>query len=348
LKIAINSGSYGKLTDSFSAFRDPPKGAAITINGQLILLRLIEGLLRIPGLRVLSANTDGVLIHHPRDAMQQVYAVMKEVRDIYHLNKFDVAEVLRLRRTAINDYVMSYRDPDTGTVEIKGRGAFNDGMKAETLNKKTDKRIIKKAAIDYLMFDRPIAETIKQCRELTMFLGYETLHSAWDRIEDSEGNRLPQTTNRWYEATTGTLLYKVKEDGTRQRFAKMNRAIVTNDIPDEFPDDINFDYYISEAEAVVHAVLHPSKKAVSRSKKAEKLTDDEREEWGERQNQTDADVDWLISLDLNHYRDLYTGLVAINNYDSMKAALRSLWKSEHRMWWRCCIPNTSHTSTRHG
>ena len=66
MKIAINSGGYGKLSDRYSPFRDPPKGAAITINGQLILLRLIEGLLGIEGVRILSANTDGVLIHHPR------------------------------------------------------------------------------------------------------------------------------------------------------------------------------------------------------------------------------------------------------------------------------------------
>jgi hypothetical protein len=39
MKIAINSGGYGKLSDRYSPFRDPPKGAAITINGQLILLR---------------------------------------------------------------------------------------------------------------------------------------------------------------------------------------------------------------------------------------------------------------------------------------------------------------------
>ena len=35
----------------------------------------------------------------------------------------------------------------------------------------------------------------------------------------------------------------------------------------------------------------------------------------------------MLSLDLNYYRDLYTGLVAINNYSSMRAALKALWKS---------------------
>ena len=34
------------------------------------------------------------------------------------------------------------------------------------------------------------------------------------------------------------------------------------------------------------------------------------------------------TLDLNYYRDLYTGRVAINAYDSMRATLKALWKSE--------------------
>ena len=148
MKVAINSGGYGKLSDPFSPFRDPPKGAAITINGQLILLKLIEEMNRIGGVRVLSANTDGMLIHHPRATMEQIYAAMKRVRETYDLNKFDVSEVLRLCRVSVNEYVMLYRDPDTGEIAIKGRGAaFNDGSDTENLAKKTDKAIVKRALI---------------------------------------------------------------------------------------------------------------------------------------------------------------------------------------------------------
>ena len=38
-------------------------------------------------------------------------------------------------------------------------------------------------------------------------------------------------------------------------------------------------------------------------------------------------MDWLISLDLNYYRDLYTGRVAHSHYESMRAALKALWVS---------------------
>lgn len=60
--------------------------------------------MKIEGLRVLSANTDGILIHHPRDTMDQVDAAPRRVRAIYELNKFDVVEVLRLCRVNIHEY----------------------------------------------------------------------------------------------------------------------------------------------------------------------------------------------------------------------------------------------------
>ena len=93
---------YGKLADRFSPFLDPPKGVAVTINGQLILLKLIEELDRVEGVRILSANTDGLLIHHPRKVLDQVDQAMKRVRAIYSLNKFDVvvcAEVFAVPRS---------------------------------------------------------------------------------------------------------------------------------------------------------------------------------------------------------------------------------------------------------
>ena len=108
----------------------------------------------------------------------------------------------------------------------------------------------------------------------------------------------------------------------------MQQVVVVNDLPDEFPDDVNYDYYIEEAQRAANDILHPKQKTASRRKKADKLNDEEREEWEDRQNETEVDVEWLTSLDLNYYRDLYTGRVAINAYDSMRAALKALWKSE--------------------
>ena len=198
LKISINA-MYGKLADKYSPFRDPPKGTKVTLNGELVLLKLIEQLNLIDGVEVLSANTDGLLVRHPKDATDRVYDAMKRVRTIYGTNRFDVADVQRLCRISVGEYVMVYRD-DRGNLKLKRKGkSFNDGTETEDLDKKTDFRINKKAATDYLIFDKPIEQTIRECRDLAMFVGYESLNAGWDHIEDADGNQLEQTTNRWYE-----------------------------------------------------------------------------------------------------------------------------------------------------
>ena len=107
LKIAINA-VYGKLSDKYSAFCDPPKAATVTLNGQLILLKLIEGLLRIEGVSVLSANTDGVMIHYRRADLIRIHAIMDDLVATYEINAFDELAVIRVCRATINEYVMAY------------------------------------------------------------------------------------------------------------------------------------------------------------------------------------------------------------------------------------------------
>jgi hypothetical protein len=143
LKVAINA-VYGKFSDRYSVLLDPAKGATITLNGQFILLRLIETLLAIEGLSVLSANTDGVMVRLRRQHVGQLHAVMAEVAGIYGVT-FEEVEINRLCRISINEYVLSYLD-SAGDLKIKARGgAFNAGEDSTNLGKKTTKRIVKQA-----------------------------------------------------------------------------------------------------------------------------------------------------------------------------------------------------------
>ena len=79
LKVAINA-VYGKQSEAYSKLLDPQNGAAIGINGQLVLLRLIEALLPIEGLSVLSANTDGIMVRFPRQHEARLRATVNRDR----------------------------------------------------------------------------------------------------------------------------------------------------------------------------------------------------------------------------------------------------------------------------
>ena len=66
LKLALN-GTYGESNNKYSSFYDPQFTMAITINGQLLLARLMELLLQNPECEPIQMNTDGVTVRIPRD-----------------------------------------------------------------------------------------------------------------------------------------------------------------------------------------------------------------------------------------------------------------------------------------
>ena len=65
LKLALN-GVYGDSNSRFSVFYDPLFTMSITLNGQLLLCLLAEGLMHIEGLRLIQVNTDGLTVRVPR------------------------------------------------------------------------------------------------------------------------------------------------------------------------------------------------------------------------------------------------------------------------------------------
>ncbi len=69
LKLALN-GVYGDSNQIHSCFYDPFYTMSITINGQLLLLMLIDQLIKIPGLKMIQGNTDGVTFLCPKEYME--------------------------------------------------------------------------------------------------------------------------------------------------------------------------------------------------------------------------------------------------------------------------------------
>ncbi|XSC42720.1 hypothetical protein ACF1BQ_031270 [Bradyrhizobium sp. RDT10] len=74
LKI-VNNGAFGKLDSKWSVLFAPDLMIQVTIGGQLSLLMLIEMVERA-GFRVVSANTDGIVILCPTDKEDALAAVI--------------------------------------------------------------------------------------------------------------------------------------------------------------------------------------------------------------------------------------------------------------------------------
>lgn len=76
LKISLN-GTFGKLGEKHSILYAPDLLIATTITGQLNLLCLIADLEKLPTVRVLSANTDGIMVDYPDELRAEVLGVIQ-------------------------------------------------------------------------------------------------------------------------------------------------------------------------------------------------------------------------------------------------------------------------------
>lgn len=158
LKITLN-GSFGKLGSRFSALYAPDLLIQTTITGQLSLLMLIE-MLEDVGISVVSANTDGIVVHFPK-ALQRTYEEVCwdwELRTSYEL---EFTDYRALYSRDVNSYIAIKPDGS-----IKGKGAFAD----PTLMKNPQFVIINDAIKAYLGSGTPIESTVMSCQDVTKFL----------------------------------------------------------------------------------------------------------------------------------------------------------------------------------
>ena len=127
-----------------------------------------------------------------------------------------------------------------------------------TLGKGMQPMIIPKAINAYLADNIPVAETIKNCKDLNDFITYQKVDK---KFKVEYNNNIIQQINRYYCATGGYNLFKcqVDSDGHRLGYINMLKAsgiIICNNIEDfkEFPKNINYRYYISEANKIIYAL----------------------------------------------------------------------------------------------
>ena len=115
LKLALN-GVYGQSNSEYSPFYDPKYTMTITINGQLLILMLVDRLMMVPGIKLIQFNTDGVTVRCPR--------IHREWLDVavewwQHYTKLDLEEVTykQMHIRDVNNYIAETTD---GTIKRVG------------------------------------------------------------------------------------------------------------------------------------------------------------------------------------------------------------------------------------
>ena len=139
-KKLLANGTFGKLGSPYSSFYSPDLMLAVTITGQLHLLSLIYSLEFHPEVRVLSANTDGIMVQYPIRLREKL---LKRVAANAERTGFEYEETQykSVSMKDVNNYLAITTD---GKVKRKGLYATTSLMKNPT------NLVCSNMAVDYL------------------------------------------------------------------------------------------------------------------------------------------------------------------------------------------------------
>ena len=159
-KIVLN-GTYGISKDKMSLAYDPRQANNVCVNGQLLLIDLIDKLESIKGFELIQSNTDGLIVKIPDTdtAFNQLDDVCYEWEQRTGMGLgFDYID--EIWQKDVNNYI--FRDID-GKLERKG------GYVKELNDLDNNLPIVNKAIVDFLTAGIPIETTINTCNDLKQF-----------------------------------------------------------------------------------------------------------------------------------------------------------------------------------
>jgi hypothetical protein len=206
LKLALN-GVYGNSNNLFSVFYDPKFMLSITMSGQLILCMLIEQLMKINGLKVIQANTDGVTVKCPHESIDFMNEVCKWWEGYTDL-VLESAVYTKMVIKNVNAYIGVFEDGS-----LKRNKSYCHMWQPENKDdvdldwhQDMSSLVIPKAAEAYLIRGIPIEDFI---------YGHEDEFDFMIRAKVNKscrlyiGNDEIQRTSRYYVSVDGEPMYKV-------------------------------------------------------------------------------------------------------------------------------------------
>ena len=246
LKLALN-GVYGDSNNRFSVFYDPLFTMSITLNGQLLLCVLAEGLMHIDGLKLIQVNTDGLTVRVPR-ANKWLVDTARAAWESRTGLQLEEAIYKSMMIRDVNNYIAVY---ENGSVKRKGAYEYNMGW-----HQNAGGLVIAKVAEKVLVEDAPIRETLEQWPDIMDFmLRTKVPRSSHLAIEKDGVTSQLQNITRYYIAEGGGHLFKwmpplAKKPGVWRKIGVESGWGVQpcNDINDAGKLPVDFDYYIREVE----------------------------------------------------------------------------------------------------
>jgi hypothetical protein len=261
LKLALN-GVYGDSNNVYSPFYDPAYTMAITINGQLLLCMLAEELMKIPGLSMIQANTDGLTVYVPRIFTGQVEQVRHAWEKLTRLQLEEaIYDAMFIRD--VNNYIAVYE----GGKKVKRKGAYCHTTKTDAnpngdlgWHQNHSMQVVAKAAEAALVHDKNIRDFITSHEDIHDFMMVTKVPR---NSKLMWGDQQVQNITRYYVSTDGATLTKVMPplakalkidpNAPERRMAVCKGWTVTecNNMQRFNRGTLNYEFYIKEAEKLV-------------------------------------------------------------------------------------------------
>ena len=246
LKITIN-GSFGKLGNKYSTLYAPQLMLQVTITGQLVLLMLIE-MLEEAGISVISGNTDGIVSKYHKDRHNDVRVIIAEWEKRTNF-KTEETRYSAVYSRDVNSYVAIKTDGGDEEarflderLSVKTKGAYCERGSAlnSILSKNPEALVCSDAVISFLKNGTPVEKTIRECKDIRRFVSVKNVKGGGEK----NGVYLGKVV-RWYypKGEAGYIAYV----GSGNKVGKTDGARPLMDLPPEFPDDVNYEWYINEA-----------------------------------------------------------------------------------------------------
>lgn len=260
LKIAIN-GSYGQsgagkqLDDGsykiLSNMFDPRRMREVCINGQLMLLQLIEDLEQFD---LIQSNTDGLVYRIPIERMDDVKAIVNAWEKRTKMTmEFDYTTFIAQRD--VNNYIAVF---DNGKIERKG-GAVKESKPCDY-----DLPIVKDAVTEYFVHGITPEEYINSINELAPYMKTYKLMESYVRAlhgdEEHQGKVFRVFASR---SRKDSCLYKQQEGKNKEKFAGCPERckIVNSDIRGmKTPQWLDKQFYIDMANKEIAKFYGVNKK----------------------------------------------------------------------------------------
>lgn len=266
LKLALN-GTYGESNNEFSPLYDPAFTMTITVGGQLSLCMLMEDLIDNCNARIIMANTDGFEYEIEESMIPLADELIKKWEKTTGLEmEGDTYEVMYIRD--VNNYVSvttSGKVKTKGAYEIpeyKKEGYTEILFEKHGWHKNHSAFIIPLAAVECLLKGIPVEDTIRNWKNPYDFMlrtkvpRSSRLILCYNDITEEP----QQNICRYYPSINGGKLIKIMpplEEGGEERRLGIDTDwnVKTCNNMKNFSWDLDYNYYITEAQKLVDAIL---------------------------------------------------------------------------------------------